>query len=53
MRREMVEGGGTPEKEFHDRILKEGEMPIEILRALMQDRKLRPGHKATWKFYDL
>jgi uncharacterized protein (DUF885 family) len=53
MRREMVEGGGMPEKEFHDRILKEGEMPIEILRALMQDRKLRPGHKATWKFYDL
>jgi uncharacterized protein (DUF885 family) len=53
MRKEMVEGAGMPEKEFHDRILKEGEMPIEILRALMQDRKLRPGHKAAWKFYDL
>jgi uncharacterized protein (DUF885 family) len=53
MRKEMVEGAGMPEKEFHDRILKEGEMPIEILRALIQDRKLRPGHKAAWKFYDL
>jgi uncharacterized protein (DUF885 family) len=53
MRKEMVEGAGMLEKEFHDRILKEGEMPIEILRALMQDRKLRPGHKAAWKFYDL
>jgi uncharacterized protein (DUF885 family) len=53
LRKEVVEGGGTPEKEFHDRILKEGEMPIEILRALVQDRKLRPGHKATWKFYSL
>ncbi|KAI4731115.1 hypothetical protein E4T49_00917 [Aureobasidium sp. EXF-10728] len=53
MRKEMVDNGSMSEKEFHDRILKEGEMPIEILRALMQDRKLRPGHKAAWRFYDL
>jgi len=42
-----------PEKEFHDRILKEGEMPIEILRALLQGKKLKPGHKPSWKFYNL
>ncbi|KAH0279813.1 hypothetical protein KCU91_g1459, partial [Aureobasidium melanogenum] len=53
LRKEMVENGDLSEKEFHDRILKEGEMPIEILRALMQDQRLRPGHKAAWKFYDL
>ena len=53
LRKEMVEGGEPSEKEFHDRMLREGEMPIEILRALMQGRKLQPGHKAAWKFYDL
>ncbi|KAI5198889.1 hypothetical protein AUEXF2481DRAFT_26957 [Aureobasidium subglaciale EXF-2481] len=53
MRKEMVEGAGMAEKDFHDRILKEGEMPIEILRALLQERKLQPGYKAGWKFYDL
>ncbi|KAH0019448.1 hypothetical protein KCU78_g6790, partial [Aureobasidium melanogenum] len=53
LRKEMVENGALSEKEFHDRILKEGEMPIEILRALMQDKRLQPGHKAAWRFYDL
>ncbi|THW75717.1 hypothetical protein D6D19_03806 [Aureobasidium pullulans] len=53
LRKEMVEGGEPSEKEFHDRMLREGEMPIEILRALMQGRKLQPGHKAAWRFYDL
>ncbi|KAH0019388.1 hypothetical protein KCU78_g6823, partial [Aureobasidium melanogenum] len=53
LRKEMVENGDLSEKGFHDRILKEGEMPIEILRALMQDKRLRPGHKAAWRFYDL
>ncbi|CAD0101158.1 unnamed protein product [Aureobasidium mustum] len=53
LRKEMVENGDFSEKEFHDRILREGEMPIEILRALLQDKRLRPGHKADWRFYDL
>lgn len=53
LRKEMVENGDMSEKEFHDRVLKEGEMPIEILRALLQDKRLHPGHKAAWRFYDL
>ncbi|KAH0370443.1 hypothetical protein KCU65_g2562, partial [Aureobasidium melanogenum] len=53
LRKEMVENGDLSEKEFHDRVLREGEMPIEILRALLQDKRLRPGHKAAWRFYDL
>jgi hypothetical protein len=51
LRKEMVEGAGMPEKVFHDRILKAGEMPIEILRALMEERQLQSGYKASWKFY--
>lgn len=53
LRKEMVENGDLSEKDFHDRVLKEGEMPIEILRALLQDKRLHPGHKAAWRFYDL
>lgn len=53
LRKEMVENGDLTEKQFHDRVLKEGEMPIEILRALLQDKRLHPGHKAAWRFYDL
>ena len=52
LRRELVEGGKMTEKEFHDRFLRENEMPIEILRAAMSGAKLSPDFKANWRFYD-
>ncbi|MEI8283272.1 MAG: DUF885 family protein, partial [Armatimonadota bacterium] len=52
LRKEMVEGGKMKEKEFHDRFLRENEMPIEILRAAMSGAKLSPDFKANWRFYD-
>ena len=57
LRRECVEvdvggsGSGMGEKEFHDRVLRENEMSIEILRALVMGKELREGYKAQWRFY--
>ncbi len=53
LRHELVKSGKMIEKEFHDRILRENEMPIELLRALMEDEPLIPNFKASWRFYDL
>ncbi|KAK4541469.1 hypothetical protein LTR36_007915 [Oleoguttula mirabilis] len=53
LRKEAVDEGGMSEKEFHDRVLKQGEMPIEILRALLIGKSLSKDHKASWRFYDL
>ncbi|KAL9110844.1 MAG: hypothetical protein Q9227_004644 [Pyrenula ochraceoflavens] len=48
------EEGGMGEREFHDRVLREGEMPIELLRALMvEDVRLWRKYGARWRFYDL
>lgn len=52
LRREVVGGGGVSEKEFHDRIMREGQMPIEMLRALMKGEELEPGHESSWTFYE-
>ncbi|KAF2765590.1 hypothetical protein EJ03DRAFT_205621 [Teratosphaeria nubilosa] len=52
LRDEVVGGRGWSEKQFHDRILREGQMPVEILRALLKGERLEKDHKATWKFYD-
>jgi uncharacterized protein (DUF885 family) len=52
LRREMVENGKMTEKAFHDRFLKEGNMPIELLRALMTNQELTPDFKTQWRFYD-
>lgn len=51
MRHELVDTGKMTEKAFHDRILQENEMPIELLRALMEDQPLKRDFKASWKFY--
>ncbi|KMU74393.1 X-Pro dipeptidyl-peptidase [Coccidioides immitis RMSCC 3703] len=51
LRREIVDSGIIGEKEFHDWILRENQMPIELLRAIMQDLPLTPEYKPSWKFY--
>ena len=49
LRNEMLEKGWT-EKQFHDQVMKEGRMPIELLRALLQDLPLNKNYKTKWKF---
>lgn len=49
LRNEMLEQGWT-EKQFHDRVMHEGRMPIELLRALLQDKPLSKDYKTQWKF---
>ncbi len=49
LRNEMLEKGWT-EKQFHDRVMHEGRMPIELLRALLQEKPLSRDYKTQWKF---
>ena len=53
LRSELVVKGKVTEKQFHDRILQENEMPIELLRALIEDKPLTADFKASWRFYSL
>ncbi|KAI6857828.1 hypothetical protein KC338_g7967 [Hortaea werneckii] len=53
LRKEMVNAGCMTEKRFHGRILKEGEMPVELLRSLLHESPLKPEHRASWRFNDL
>lgn len=49
LRKEMLDQGWT-EKQFHDRVMQEGRMPIELLRSLLQDLPLNKNYKTKWKF---
>lgn len=51
LRKELVDEGQWTERKFHDRILKENEMPIEMLRALMGKKELHRNSKTSWRFY--
>jgi hypothetical protein len=39
-------------REFHDAVLKENSIPIELLRAKLVGQDLPPGFKPRWKFYE-
>jgi hypothetical protein len=52
MRKEMVDSGKMPEKQFHDLIMTQNAMPIEILRAKVTGKPLDKNHKASWRFLD-
>lgn len=41
LRKKIVDTGKMTEKEFHDIVLKENNMPIELLRALLKGEEIR------------
>lgn len=51
LRKEMVDSGRMAEIDFHDQFLKGNRMPIELVRALMQNQALTPDFQTSWKFY--
>jgi uncharacterized protein (DUF885 family) len=49
---EIVGSGRMGEKEFHDAVLKENAIPIEMLRAIMLGEPLTQDYSSRWRFYD-
>jgi len=47
---ELVASGKMSNREFHDRILRAGSMPIELIRASLTGTQLERDHVASWKF---
>jgi hypothetical protein len=53
LRREMVGDRGGPgwrERAFHDAVMRGGNMPIELMRALFKGEELSVDRKASWRF---
>ncbi len=50
LRKELVDAGKMKDREFHDAILQNGPIPVEMLRALLTNQPLSRDYKTTWKF---
>lgn len=50
LREELVTTGKMKEKDFHDVILMNNNMPVEMVRALLTNQSLTRDFKTTWKF---
>jgi uncharacterized protein (DUF885 family) len=53
LHRELVDSKKMSNRDFHDAILKEGAIPVEMVRAILTNQKLRRDHKPTWRYYKL
>ena len=51
LRKELVDSHQMTERQFHDALLHEGPMPIELLRADLKKQKLARDFKTSWEFY--
>jgi uncharacterized protein (DUF885 family) len=51
MHTELVDSKKMSDREFHDAILHENSMPIELLRTDLEGTKLTRDFKTSWKFY--
>jgi hypothetical protein len=52
LKRELVDGGKMTYKQFHDAVMKENAMPIEMVRATLTNQALTRDFTTQWKFYD-
>lgn len=52
LKKELVDSGKMTYLQFHDAIIKENEMPVEMVRALLTNRPLQAEYKSSWRFYN-
>ena len=53
LHRDLVLTGKMPARTFHDPILSENRMPVEMVRAILTKQKLAAEFPTSWRFYDL
>lgn len=51
LHRELVDSKKMTNRDFHDAILKEGSIPVEMVRAILTKQKLTKDFKTNWRFY--
>ena len=49
---ELVGAGAMTDRAFHDAVLRENAIPIEMIRASLTQTKLPRDHAPSWKFLD-
>ena len=48
---DLVESGRMSDRAFHDAILRQSALPIELLRAALIESAPKRDFKSTWRFY--
>ncbi len=52
LKKELVDTKKMTYKQYHDAILRENSMPLELLRAILINQDLKKDFKTNWRFYN-
>jgi uncharacterized protein (DUF885 family) len=52
LKKELVDSGKMTEKQFHDTILQNNTMPVEIVKSILYGEQLKKDAQPHWKFLD-
>jgi uncharacterized protein (DUF885 family) len=51
LKKELVDSGKMSYKKYHDAVLQENAMPVEMVRAILTNQPLTKDFKTNWRFY--
>jgi uncharacterized protein (DUF885 family) len=51
LHRELVDSGKMTNRQFHDAVLRENRIPVEMIRASLTKQKLTRDFVSSWRFY--
>jgi hypothetical protein len=51
LKKELVDSGKMTYKQYHDAVMRENSMPVEMVRVILTDQPLTKDFKSSWKFY--
>ncbi len=52
LKKELVESGKMSYKQYHDAVMHENSMPVEMVRAILTNQPLTRDFKSSWRFYN-
>jgi len=51
LKKELVDSGKMTYKQYHDAVLRENSLPVEMVRAILINQPLTRDYKPSWRFY--
>jgi uncharacterized protein (DUF885 family) len=53
LKKELVDSGKMTYQQYHDAVMKENCLPVEMLRAILTNQQIGKDFKTNWRFYKL
>jgi uncharacterized protein (DUF885 family) len=53
LKKELVGGGKMTYQQYHDAVLQQNMLPVELIRSILTDKPIAKDFKTNWRFYKL